>query len=328
MPFIILLLFSALSVSTVAGWFSIVGLMAIFPGNAVPILTMGVVLEVAKLVTASWLYRNWSTAKVLIKSYFTVAVVVLSLITSMGIYGFLSKAHLEQTINVQGGVSISIAEVERQIGVLEKQVQDSEEVLVILDADVQTLQSYDRIRGPEGAIAVRASQKEERAELNAAIQAATEEMSPLYTELRRLQVQETGQKAELGPITYIAELIYGDAGQEVLDKAVRLVVILIVLVFDPLAILLVIAANMSWMQRKGEQVTFLDESALTKEEPSFNIAAVDEEEIIEAPKDTEDLSSDDNELLKKVASGTSLNPSDRKRLKDLTWLIDSKNKGA
>lgn len=115
MAFLALLVFSALSVSAVAGWFSIVGLMAIFPAAAIPILTMGAVLEVAKLVTASWLYRNWNSAGVLLKSYFTAAVVTLSIITSIGIFGFLSKAHIEQTVNAGGNNELQIETLERRI---------------------------------------------------------------------------------------------------------------------------------------------------------------------------------------------------------------------
>ena len=159
-----LVLAVALAISGIAAWYSIVGLAAIFSGAQLPVIIMGGVLEVGKLVTASWLYQNWKKVPFLLKSYLTIAVVVLMLITSMGIYGFLSKAHLEQTINVQGATSLRIETLERQIGVYGAQIKDAEAVLAILDADVQTLQEYDRIRGPEGAIAVRQSQKEEREE--------------------------------------------------------------------------------------------------------------------------------------------------------------------
>ncbi len=94
----ILTLLSALSISGVAIFYSVIGLATIFPGAFWPVIIMGSVLEVGKLVTASWLYRNWKHTRVLLKTYLTIAVVVLSLITSMGIFGFLSKAHLEQNL--------------------------------------------------------------------------------------------------------------------------------------------------------------------------------------------------------------------------------------
>ena len=94
----ILTLLSALSISSVAIFYSVIGLATIFPGQFMAVVIMGSVLEVGKLVTASWLYRNWKQTRFLLKSYLTIAVVVLSLITSMGIFGFLSKAHLEQNL--------------------------------------------------------------------------------------------------------------------------------------------------------------------------------------------------------------------------------------
>ena len=88
---IILTLLVAIAISVVAAWYSILGLMAIFAAAAIPIAIMGAVLEVGKLVTASWLYQNWNTVPKLLKGYLTTAVVVLMFITSMGIFGFLSK---------------------------------------------------------------------------------------------------------------------------------------------------------------------------------------------------------------------------------------------
>ena len=93
----ILTLLSALSISGVAIFYSVIGLATIFPGAFVPVVIMGGVLEVGKLITASWLYRNWKFTPFMLKTYLTTAVIVLSLITSMGIFGFLSKAHIEQT---------------------------------------------------------------------------------------------------------------------------------------------------------------------------------------------------------------------------------------
>ena len=94
----LLTLISALSISGVAIFYSVIGLATIFPGAFVPVVIMGSVLEVGKLIAASWLYRNWKQTRFLLKFYLATAVVVLSLITSMGIFGFLSKAHLEQNL--------------------------------------------------------------------------------------------------------------------------------------------------------------------------------------------------------------------------------------
>ena len=89
-------LITALGISAVAAFYSIVGLMAIFSASALSIAVMGIVLEIGKLITASWLYQNWKRVPLLLKSYLTIAVVILMFITSMGIFGYLSKAHIDQ----------------------------------------------------------------------------------------------------------------------------------------------------------------------------------------------------------------------------------------
>ena len=241
----LLTLAMALAISGVAAWYSIAGLIAIFSGATTSIIIMGGVLEAGKLVTASWLYRNWNQVPFLLKSYLTSAVVVLMFITSMGIFGFLSKAHLEQSISVGGTNDLQIENLERQIARQQSIVADSETVLSQLDAQVQTLIDYDRIRGPSGSIATRQGQAEERQALNETIDAAYVRIEELQTDLAPLQQEKLAIEVEVGPLKYIAELIYGDQARDFLDEAVRWVILLIVFVFDPLAVLLLIAANMN-----------------------------------------------------------------------------------
>ena len=241
----LLTLAMALAISGVAAWYSIAGLIAIFSGATTSIIIMGGVLEAGKLVTASWLYRNWNQVPFLLKSYLTSAVVVLMFITSMGIFGFLSKAHLEQSISVGGTNDLQIENLERQIARQQSIVADSETVLSQLDAQVQTLIDYDRIRGPSGSIATRQGQAEERQALNETIDAAYVRIEELQTDLTPLQQEKLAIEVEVGPLKYIAELIYGDQARDFLDEAVRWVILLIVFVFDPLAVLLLIAANMN-----------------------------------------------------------------------------------
>ena len=266
MIFFLLLLFSALAVSAVAAWFSIVGLMAIFPAAAIPILAMGSALEIAKLVTASFLYRSWEKIRWLMKSYFVFAVIVLSLITSMGIFGFLSKAHIEHDIAAGGNNQLYIENLERQITNQQRLITDSETVIGQLDSTVETLIEYDRIRGRNGALAVRESQTEQRNQLNDTINGAIAEIETLSDKLLPLKQEKLSLEVEVGPIKYISQLIFGADDTDTLDKAVRIVIILLVLVFDPLAILLVVGANMIWMERKGEMISFasLDDDVVNK----------------------------------------------------------------
>lgn len=244
-----LTLIVALAISGVAAWYSIVGLMAIFAAAALPIAIMGGVLEVGKLLTASWLYQNWKTAPKLLKSYLTTAVIVLMFITSMGIFGFLSKAHIDQTL-VGGDNSLEIQSLDQQIEQEQRRIKDAEMVIRQLDTAVQTLIDYDRIRGKDGAIAVRQSQAVERTSLSGIISEASKNIKQLRDEKQPLQRQQLQLEAEVGPIKYIAALFYTDTNKNVLEEAVRWVIITIIFVFDPLAVLLVIAANMSLSKPK------------------------------------------------------------------------------
>ena len=244
----------AISIAAVAAWYSIIGLMAIFAAAAIPIAIMGGVLEVGKLVTASWLYNNWRRTPILLKSYLTISVVVLMFITSMGIFGFLSKAHLDQTIQIEGSNGILISNLERQISQQRRIITDGETLLKQLDDTVEVLIEYDRIRGPEGALAVRKGQAEQRAEINSSIQSAVSELNALSEELLPLQKERVALEAEVGPLKYIAELIYADEAEDMLDEAVRGVIIIIIFVFDPLAVLLLIAANQSLAQERPTKI--------------------------------------------------------------------------
>jgi len=171
MIFIAILFLSAFLLSGVAAFYSIVGLISIFPAAEIPIVIMGISLEICKLVAASWCYRNWKNAPVVMKYYFAIAVLVLSFITSMGIFGFLSKAHIEQT-TIAGDNSLQIGLLENKIQREIKRIKDADLVISQLDQTVQTLMDFDRVRGPEGAIAVRESQKKERDNLNTIIDKA------------------------------------------------------------------------------------------------------------------------------------------------------------
>ena len=293
MTFILLLFGSALFLSAVAAFYSIVGLVSIFPAAEIPIIIMGVSLEICKLVAASWLYRNWETAPRFLKYYFSTAVVILSFITSMGIFGFLSKAHIEQT-TVSGDNTLQIQLIDKKIQREQKRITDAELVISQLDQSVQTLMKYDRVRGPSGAIATREKQKPERQELNNIIDDAQVIVTDLQHQKFVLNKQQIAFEAEVGPIKYIADFIYGEADKKLIEKAVRAVIVIIVLVFDPLAIILLIAANRevkiyykkSRGRPKGSKnkktVTInLDEYDNTKE-------VVDKESITEIPKEIMD----------------------------------------
>lgn len=283
MFFGILTLLVGLAISGVAAWYSIVGLMAIFAAAKIPIAIMGAVLEVGKLLTASWLYQFWDKTNTLLKSYFTVAVVVLMFITSMGIFGFLSKAHMDQTLTV-GDNSLLIERIDRKIDREKVKITDAETVVAQLDKTVQVLIDYDRIRGPSGAIAVRESQNDERASLSNIIDQAYSKIDTLSVEKLELDKEQLELEAEVGPIKYIAAFIYGDElDKTLLERAVRWIIITIIFVFDPLAVLLIVAANMTLKEavNKPKKVTITKAADATKKEWS-EIKL--EQEVKEKPK--------------------------------------------
>jgi hypothetical protein len=271
----------ALGISGVAAWYSIIGLAAIFAAAKIPVIIMGASLEVGKLVTASWLYQNWERAPFLLKSYLTIAVVVLMFITSMGIFGFLSKAHMDQTI-MSGDNTLLIEQLDQRISREQTRIRDAELVISQLDQSVQTLMNYDRIRGNDGAIAVREGQKDERNNLNAIIDSASNSVGDLRSQRLELSQEQLALEAEVGPIRYIAELVYdGDPTVDILGDAVRYVILIIIFVFDPLAVLLLIAANISIKDQKPKLTT--------KKVVSVNVDSEWVEEDVEFEEMPEDL---------------------------------------
>jgi len=246
-----LTLITALSISGVAAWYSIAGLAAIFSASILPIIIMGSVLEVGKLVTASWLYQNWTRVPFLLKTYLTTAVIVLMFITSMGIFGFLAKAHIEQGLG-NNESSIKAAQIETRIQRENREIERNEAILEQLD---DALQRYIELGAVSKGLEARENQTGEREAIQRSINQATENIVSLQERMAQIQLQVSAFKAEVGPLAYVAELLYGEDTDEVIEDAVRAVILIIVFVFDPLAVLLVIAANMSLKDQREKIVT-------------------------------------------------------------------------
>jgi len=259
MFFGILTLFTALSMATVAAVFAIYGIIAIFAGMPQFALVMGAVIELGKVVGISWLYRNWNEPTK-IKYAMTPLVLVAMMLTSMGIFGLLSKAHLEQTSPVANN-EIQIVRLDQQIAREQSKITDAEQVISQLDQSVQALIDFDRIRGPDGALAVRESQAEQRELLRQTIDTAQSEVDRLEDQKLELTQELSAIALEVGPVKYLAELVYGD-GTDRTEEAVRWVIIAFIFVFDPMAILLLMAANYTLDQRKkriAESATVIPE---------------------------------------------------------------------
>jgi len=271
-----LTLISGLSISAVAVYYSVAGLVSIFAAAAIPIIVMGVALEVSKLVATVWVKLNWARAPRLIKIYLCTAIAVLMLITSMGIFGYLSKAHLDQAVPT-GDVADKVALIDEKIKTQKENVDAARKALKQMDESVdQTMARSQDEKGADKAAALRRGQQRERGNLQndiakaqSAIASLNEERAPIAKELRKVE-------AEVGPIKYIAALLYGDnPDSNLLEKAVRAVIIIIVLVFDPLAVVLLLASQYSfaWFRKDAEEEAIPAE----KQSEEFNPPAEDSE---------------------------------------------------
>ena len=245
----------ALSLSAIAAWYSIIGLTAIFAGAVVPIIIMGSVLELAKITTTVWLRKYWKRCTWIMKVYLVPAVVALAVLTSMGIFGFLSKAHMDQ--GLVGGDSIAKVQIfDEKIKTSKENIEANRKALKQMDEAVdQVMARSDSEKGADKAVTIRRGQAKERVRLQNEITAEQTKIAQLNEERAPIAAEVRKVEAEVGPIKYIAAFIYGDnPDQNLLERAVRWVIILLVVVFDPLAIMLVIAANQSkdWDDEKED----------------------------------------------------------------------------
>lgn len=274
-------LLSGLTVSAVAIWYSVAGLMAIFSAAVIPIIVMGVALEISKLAGTVWLKQNWSRAPYFIRAYLLAAIAILMLITSMGIFGFLSKAHSDQSL-VSGDVISRIAVYDEKIKTAKDNIEANRKALRQMDEAVdQVMGRSSDEKGADKAVQIRRGQAKERTRLQTEIAAEqksiatlNEQRAPIAAEIRKVE-------AEVGPIKYIAAFIYGDnPDSNILEKAVTWVIIIIVIVFDPLAVILLLASQYSfqWFRKQEEEHTEGDSptSTVSEHTPTVTINEVEE----------------------------------------------------
>ena len=264
-------LLTALSLSVVAAWYSILGLMAIFASAVVPIIIMGSILEVAKITVTVWLHEYWHRCRLLMKMYLAPAVVMLMIITSMGIFGFLSKAHSDQSL-VSGDVLSKIAIYDEKIKTQKENIEANRKALKQMDEGVDSVlgRSADE-KGADKAVALRRAQQKERVRLQNEILQSQKSIAELNDARAPIAAEVRKVEAEVGPIKYIAAFIYGDnPDANLLERAVRWVIIILVVVFDPLAIMMVLASteSLKWeRERRTEQPAYEpDDGPLTEDQ--------------------------------------------------------------
>ena len=249
MFFGLLTLLTALAISTVAAWYSIIGLMAIFAGATTAIMIMGIVLEIGKLICASWTFTNWKKCHVIMKTYFILAVVVLMLITSLGIFGFLSRAHITQS-SPTSLMEERIERIELKVNQRQTQIKRYQGRLDTLD---DALQKYIELGAISKGLAKIGAMDNETNLLKTKIEGLESEIDGLTDKKYELKTELNLAEVEVGPIRYVASMIYDDVSESQLEEAVRWIIILLIFVFDPLAVVLVIAANISLRDYRRER---------------------------------------------------------------------------
>jgi len=249
MFFGLLTLFVALAISTVAAWYSIVGLMAIFSGATQAIMIMGIVLEIGKLICASWTFTNWKSCPVIMRSYFIISVIVLMFITSLGIFGFLSRAHITQS-SPTALLEERIERIELKVDQRQTQVNRYQGRLDTLD---KALERYIELGAISKGLAKIGAMDNETSILKTKIEGLENEIDGLTDEKYELKTNVTLAEVEVGPIRYVAEMLYDDTSESELEQAVRWIIILLIFVFDPLAVMLVIAANITLRDYRKEK---------------------------------------------------------------------------
>lgn len=236
-------LISALAISAVAAFVSVSGMMALFSATASVVCVMMIVLESSKLVAAGWLHANWKNPNVnfIHKTYLSLAVVALMIITSIGIYGFLSKGHLEQAAPM-AGIELQINAKQQEIQMLQDGNNQLMQEQKQLDAGVNAFLQNGSLRGAQAGLKARNRQSTERANIQKQLDANNAKIQALNAEILPLKQQNVEVEAKLGPVKYVAQLF----GWQDTDKAVRLVILTIMFAFDPLAVILLISATISF----------------------------------------------------------------------------------
>ena len=262
-------------------------------------MIMGISLEVGKLVIASWVKAHWSRIPILMRTYAVAGVVVLMVITSLGIFGFLSKAHSDQTL-VSGDIQSKIAVYDEKIKTEKENIEADRKALKQLDEAVdQILGRSTTETGADRAVAIRRSQQKERARLQAEISQSQQSISQLNDARAPIAAEVRKVEAEVGPIKYIAAFVYGDnPDASILERAVTWVIILIVIVFDPLAVVMLLAAQMTWAWYKNpepEEREYVASGSGATVDELVEQEQAEEDRSVEITKDTQAVVENDTE---------------------------------
>jgi hypothetical protein len=261
----LLVLFCAIAISAVAAYFSVVGLGALFAATFIPVVIMGTVLEGSKLVAAGWLHANWRNRRVsrLHKSYMLLAIAALMLITSMGVYGFLARGHLEQAATA-APVQIEIAQKEERL----KQLNGDLSRYNAQQSQINdTTSAFLRNDDAKAGLRARQSMGAERRGVQKNIDSTNSEINQINKDLVPLRVKSSATEAKLGPVKYVAALF----GWTDPEAAVRLIILILMFAFDPLAVVMMVSSTITlgeWLESRRPVEPKLDPPAAPVVEPA------------------------------------------------------------
>ena len=261
-----IVLFTALFIASISGYISILGLTTIFPLDSAfyVIMLLAISLEMGKLVSISWLQLNWKNTKIWMRVYFIFIISFIMFLNMISAFGYLSKSHIEQQVTSNSGVSDQILIIDNKIKVHTDTINDIDKQIVQIDTALSKL--TDRGQA-QTSIRIADQQRKTRDSLVVKKQLEIKLQSDLRSEKIKLDTEYRKIEAEIGPIKYVAELIYGSSDTKVVDKSIRAVIMLLIFVFDPLAVLLLIAFNISINKDYVPQFMDMNETVPLKTEP-------------------------------------------------------------
>ena len=234
----------AIVLSIAAGTISVIGLANIFSGAYWAVVIVASILEVAKVVTAAWLDHHWKLIRFQLKLYLCIAILVLMGITSLGIYGFFARSHIEQQAQMQTGEVSKIPLVQMKIDQEKQKLTDFDKQIEQLDKSLQAITDKGKSsKDAKSAVQETDKQRKNRTELVNQKSAVFDSISKLELEKAQLQNTVKKQEVEVGPLKYLASLFNDNVTEQHLEQAVRILILCLIFVFDPLAIALIVASN-------------------------------------------------------------------------------------
>tara|TARA_A200000159_G_C7311379_1_gene334766 strand:+ start:513 stop:1343 length:831 start_codon:yes stop_codon:yes gene_type:complete len=259
-----LALVTSIVIAGIAAYFSVLGMATIFAGAYMGTVVMMTALEFGKLVTAAYLHLVWEKLNYL-KYYLLTSVAVLMLITSLGIFGYLSKANIETAL-VGDGNSLELSILDTRIEAEESKITRLQDRITGLDLVITTGRPQDRNY-------INRQQRDERQQIAEDIDVSIDLITQYTEEKLPIQRKQLEQDSKIGPIKYVAEVIYGDdATNDMLDNAVRWVIYALIFVFDPLAVLLLVSSTGLIARKKEEETPKVVENKYVIQVPKDKVA--------------------------------------------------------